>query len=140
MDAKGDLTRGLEVLEHACSMSSLTMGETSMNVSKGIDTYSFKVPLGVCGGIAPFNFPAMIPLWMFPISIACGNTFILKPSERAPSASMLMCELMSQTNLPKGVVQMVNGDFNITKMMCHHPDIKSVSFVGGNNAGMYIAE
>jgi malonate-semialdehyde dehydrogenase (acetylating)/methylmalonate-semialdehyde dehydrogenase len=94
MDAKGDLTRGLEVLEHACSMSSLTMGETSMNVSKGIDTYSFKVPLGVCGGVAPFNFPAMIPLWMFPISIACGNTFILKPSERAPSTSMLMCELM----------------------------------------------
>lgn len=92
-DAKGDLQRGLEVLEHACSMSSLTMGETQMNVSKGIDTYSYKVPLGVTCGVAPFNFPAMIPLWMFPIAIACGNTFILKPSERTPSAAMLMAEL-----------------------------------------------
>jgi len=82
-----------------------------MNVSKGIDTYSYKLPLGVCGGIAPFNFPAMIPLWMFPISIACGNTFILKPSERAPSTAMLMAELTAEANLPKGVFNIVNGDF-----------------------------
>lgn len=139
-DARGDLSRGLEVLEHACSMSTITMGETQMNVSKGIDTYSFKIPLGVTTGVAPFNFPAMIPLWMFPIALATGNTFILKPSERTPSAALLMAKLTQQVNLPKGVLQMVNGDFTMTQMMCHHPDVKAVSFVGGNNAGMYIAE
>jgi len=84
-----------------------------MDVSKGVDTYTYKVPLGVCAGVAPFNFPAMIPLWMFPIAIACGNTFILKPSERTPSAALLMAECAASVDLPKGVLQMVNGDFGI---------------------------
>lgn len=104
VDARGDLMRGLEVLEHACGMANLTMGETQMGVSKGVDTYTYKVPLGVCAGVAPFNFPAMIPLWMFPVALACGNTFILKPSERTPSAALLMAECAANIDLPKGVL------------------------------------
>ena len=108
------------------------------NISKGIDTYSFRTPLGVCAGIAPFNFPAMVPLWMFPFAITCGNTFVLKPSERVAGAADYLAKLFQEINLPKGVVNIVQGGFDTTTHICKPPDIKAISFVGGNSAGEYI--
>ena len=134
-DAKGDIHRGLEVVEHACGTSHIYTGETVENISKGIDSYSFRAPLGVCAGISAFNFPAMIPLWMFPLAITCGNTFVLKPSERVPGTVMHMIKLLEEINLPKGVFNVIQGGFDTTAMICKHPDIKAVSFVGGNMAG-----
>lgn len=134
----GDVQRGLEVVEHACGISHIIQGETFQNISKGIDTYSFRVPLGVCAGVAPFNFPAMIPLWMFPFAITCGNTFVLKPSERVPGLTEMLLKLTQEIGLPKGVLNVVQGGFDTTKQICHHPDVRSISFVGGNNAGEFI--
>lgn len=139
-DAKGDVIRGLEVVEHACGVSHVMMGETVENISKGIDTYSYRVPLGVCAGVCPFNFPAMIPLWMFPIAITTGNTYVMKPSERDPGAVNYLVELLQEINLPKGVVNIVHGGFDTVKYICEDPHIKAVSFVGGNRAGEYIYE
>lgn len=124
--------------EHACAMTSLSMGETMNNVARGIDTHSYKLPLGVTAGICPFNFPAMIPLWMFPLAITLGNTMILKPSERVPGAVNLLADMTKEIGLPDGVFQVCNGGFDTVKHMTEHKDIKAISFVGGNNAGEYI--
>ena len=139
-DARGEVQRGLEVVEHACSIATLTMGETVQNVGKGIDTYSYRVPLGVTAGVTPFNFPTMIPLWMIPLSITTGNTTILKPSEKNPGASMLIARLLNEINLPKGVCNIVHGGFETVKSMCEKNAIRAISFVGGNRAGEYIHE
>jgi len=138
VDAKGDLFRGYEVVEHACSFTSLAMGESVENVARNVDIYSYRVPLGVCAGIAPFNFPAMIPLWMYPLSITLGNTYILKPSEKVTGTSEILIDLLEQSGVPKGVVNVVQGGPETVKHICEHPDIKAVSFVGGNGAGEYI--
>ncbi|KAK2983183.1 hypothetical protein RJ640_018528 [Escallonia rubra] len=137
-DAQGDVFRGLEVVEHACGMASLQMGEYIPNVSTGIDTYSIREPLGVCAGICPFNFPAMIPLWMFPVAVTCGNTFILKPSEKDPGASVILAELAMEAGLPSGVLNIVHGTNDIVNAICDDDDIRAVSFVGSNTAGMHI--
>lgn len=107
IDAKGDVFRGYEVVEHACSFSSLIQGETVENVAKGVDIYSYRVPLGVCSGIAPFNFPAMVPLWMFPLAITLGNTYILKPSEKVAGATNILIDLLKEAGVPDGVVNVV---------------------------------
>ncbi|KAL3693462.1 hypothetical protein R1sor_007113 [Riccia sorocarpa] len=137
-DARGDVFRGLEVVEQACGMANAQMGEFVENVSSGIDTYSIRQPLGVCAGICPFNFPAMIPLWMFPMAVTCGNTFILKPSEKDPGASMMLAELAAEAGLPAGVLNIVHGTHDVVNRICDHPDIKAVSFVGSDVAGMHI--
>lgn len=137
-DAKGDVFRGLEVVEHACGMASLQMGEYVSNVSNGIDTFSIREPLGVCAGICPFNFPAMIPLWMFPIAVTCGNSFILKPSEKDPGAAMMLAELAMEAGLPDGVLNVVHGTSDIVNNICDDDDIRAISFVGSNTAGMHI--
>lgn len=110
IDAEGDVLRGLQVVEHCCSIPSLMMGETVPNVAKDMDTYSYTLPLGVTAGIAPFNFPAMIPLWMFPVAIACGNTSIIKPSERVPGATMALMEMLNEAGCPPGVVNVIHGN------------------------------
>ncbi|XP_047319651.1 methylmalonate-semialdehyde dehydrogenase [acylating], mitochondrial [Impatiens glandulifera] len=137
-DAQGDVFRGLEVVEHACGMGTLQMGEFVSNVSNGIDTYSIREPLGICAGICPFNFPAMIPLWMFPVAVTCGNTFILKPSEKDPGASMLLAQLAMEAGLPDGVLNIVHGTHDVVNAICDDDDIKAISFVGSNTAGMHI--
>jgi malonate-semialdehyde dehydrogenase (acetylating)/methylmalonate-semialdehyde dehydrogenase len=129
-DAKGDVWRGIEVVEHACNIPSLMMGETVENVANGIDTYSMIQPLGVCVGITPFNFPAMIPLWMFPLSIACGNTFVLKPSEQDPMTPMRLAELFLEAGAPKNVLQVIHGGQDQVNQLLKHPDVHAISFVG----------
>lgn len=109
IDSRGDIFRGYEVVEHACSFGSLSMGETVENVARGVDIYSYRTPLGVCGGIAPFNFPAMIPLWMYPLAITLGNTFVLKPSEKVAGTTEILVDLLEQSGVPKGVVNIVQG-------------------------------
>ena len=138
-DARGDVFRGLEVVEAMAGMPSLLMGELVENVSRGIDTYSIKQPLGVTGGICPFNFPAMIPLWMFPVALTAGNTMVLKPSEKDPAAAMMLADLALQAGLPKGVLQIVHGSKGCVNALLEHPDVKSISFVGSTPAGKYIA-
>ncbi len=137
-DAKGDVWRGIEVVEQAANIPSLMMGETVENVARSIDTYSYIQPLGVCAGITPFNFPAMIPLWMFPMAIACGNTFVLKPSEQDPMTVNRIAELFAEAGAPKGVLQVVHGAKEQVDTILHHPDIKAISFVGSVNVGQYI--
>ncbi|SNY92964.1 malonate-semialdehyde dehydrogenase (acetylating) / methylmalonate-semialdehyde dehydrogenase [Cohaesibacter sp. ES.047] len=137
-DALGEVTRALEVIEYACAIPELLKGEFSRNVGSGIDTHSERQPLGVVAGITPFNFPAMVPMWMFPMAIACGNTFILKPSERDPSAATFVCELLVQAGLPKGVINVVHGDKSAVDTLLDHPDIKAVSFVGSTPIAEYV--
>ncbi|HEY9134251.1 MAG TPA: CoA-acylating methylmalonate-semialdehyde dehydrogenase [Pseudomonadales bacterium] len=137
-DAKGDVWRGIEVVEHACNIPSLMMGETVENVANNIDTYSYTQPLGVCAGITPFNFPAMIPLWMFPLAIACGNAFILKPSEQDPMTPMRLAELFLQAGAPENILQVIHGGKEQVDALLTHPDIKTISFVGSVNVGQYI--
>lgn len=129
-DAKGDVWRGIEVVEQAANIGPTLMGETVQNVATKIDTYSHMHPVGVCVGITPFNFPAMIPLWMFPLSIACGNTFILKPSEQDPITPMRLIELFEEAGAPKGVVQLLTGGRNQVDQLLTHPDVAAISFVG----------
>ncbi|XP_052196312.1 uncharacterized protein LOC127803819 isoform X2 [Diospyros lotus] len=136
--AKGDVLLGLEVLEHACGMTNLQMGEFVPNASNGIDTYCIREPVGVCAGICPFNFPAMISLWMFPIAVTCGNTFILKPSDKNPGASMILAALAKEAGLPDGVLNVVHGSSDIVNHICDDDDIKAISFVGSNTAGMQL--
>ncbi|KAJ3120593.1 Methylmalonate-semialdehyde dehydrogenase [acylating] mitochondrial, partial [Nowakowskiella sp. JEL0407] len=136
-DAHGDVLRGLQVVEHACSIPSLLMGE-QLPVSKDMDTYTIRQPLGVVGGIMPFNFPAMIPLWVFPLAIACGNTCIIKPSERDPGAMMILAELAQKAGVPKGVLNVVHGAADTVNFICDYPAIKAISFVGSDHAGKYI--
>ena len=138
VDARGDVIRGIENVEHCCSLSTLMMGETSENLAKDLDTYSIRQPLGVCAGIAPFNFPAMIPLWMFPTGIVCGNTYILKPSERVAITSMTLAKLAIEAGVPKGALNIIHGAHDAVNFICDHPTIKAISFVGSNQAGEYI--
>jgi malonate-semialdehyde dehydrogenase (acetylating)/methylmalonate-semialdehyde dehydrogenase len=137
-DAKGDVWRGIEVVEQAANIASMMMGETVENVANNIDTYSMIQPLGVCLGITPFNFPAMIPLWMFPMAIACGNTFILKPSEQDPNTPMKLAELFIQAGAPAGVLNIVHGGKDEVTYLLEHSDIKAVSFVGSVPVGQHI--
>jgi malonate-semialdehyde dehydrogenase (acetylating)/methylmalonate-semialdehyde dehydrogenase len=137
-DALGEVARGIEVVEFACGIPHLLKGEFSRNVGSDIDTYSDRQPLGVCAGITPFNFPAMVPLWMHPVAIACGNTFVLKPSERDPSAPMLVFDLFKQAGFPDGVLNVVNGDKEAVDAILDHPDVKAVSFVGSTPIAHYV--
>lgn len=137
-DAKGSITRGLEVVEFACGISQLLKGEHSGSVASGVDCWSMRQPLGVCAGITPFNFPAMVPMWMFPIAIACGNTFVLKPSERDPSCGLLLGELMQQAGLPEGVLNVVNGDKEAVDTLLIDERVQAISFVGSTAVGEYI--
>ncbi len=137
-DAEGDVFRGLEVVEHAAAIGNLQLGELANNVAGGVDTYTLLQPLGVCAGITPFNFPAMIPLWMFPMAIATGNTFVLKPSEQDPLVTMRLVELALQAGVPKGVLNVVHGGEDVVNAICDHPDIKAVSFVGSTKVGTHV--
>jgi malonate-semialdehyde dehydrogenase (acetylating) / methylmalonate-semialdehyde dehydrogenase len=137
-DAKGSITRGLEVVEFATGIPHLLKGEFSQNVGTNIDSWSVRQPLGICAGITPFNFPAMVPMWMFPISIACGNAFILKPSEKNPSCSMRLAELFIEAGLPEGIFNVIHGDKQIVDLILRSPDISSISFVGSTPVAKYI--
>jgi len=137
-DAEGDVFRGLEVVEHAAGIANLQLGELANNVAGGVDTYTLLQPLGVCAGITPFNFPAMIPLWMFPMAIATGNTFVLKPSEQAPLVTMRLVELAVEAGIPAGVLNVVHGAEEAVNAICDHEDIKAVSFVGSSRVGTHV--
>lgn len=137
-DAQGDVWRGIEVVEQACNIPSMMMGETAENVARNIDTYSYVQPLGVCVGITPFNFPAMIPLWMFPIAVACGNTFVLKPSEQDPMTPNRLVELFYQCGFPKDVLQLVHGGKEQVDALITHKDTRAVSFVGSVPVGQHV--
>lgn len=139
-DAAGEIARGLEVVEFACGMPQLTKGAFSLNVSTGVDVYTIKEPLGVVGIISPFNFPAMVPLWFFPIAIAAGNTVVLKPSEKDPSAASWMAELMTEAGLPAGVLNVVHGDKEAVDALLEHPDVAAISFVGSTPIARYVYE
>ena len=139
-DAKGSLTRGLEIVEFACGIPQMLKGEFTENVGTNIDSWSMRQPLGVCAGITPFNFPAMVPMWMFPMAIACGNTFILKPSEKDPSCSIRLAQLFSEAGLPDGVLNVVNGDKEVVDSILTNKDVKAVSFVGSTPIAKYIYE
>ena len=139
-DAKGSLTRGLEVVEFACGIPHLLKGEFAENVGTDVDSWSIRQPLGVCAGITPFNFPAMVPMWMFPISIACGNTFILKPSEKDPSCSIKLAQLFKEAGLPDGVFNVVNGDKEAVDALLTNKDVAAISFVGSTPIAKYIYE
>ncbi|HXW08135.1 MAG TPA: CoA-acylating methylmalonate-semialdehyde dehydrogenase [Vicinamibacterales bacterium] len=139
-DALGEVNRGLEVVEFACGLPHLLKGEFSENVSTDVDSYSLRQPLGVVAGITPFNFPAMVPMWMFPVAIACGNAFVLKPSEKDPSASMFCAELFAEAGLPPGVLNVVHGQKAAVDAILAHPDVAAVSFVGATPTARYIYE
>ena len=137
-DAKGELTRGLEVVEFACGIPHLQKGEHSLNVGGGVDSFSQMMPMGVCAGISPFNFPAMVPMWMFPVAIACGNTFVMKPSEKDPTSTMRLAELLTEAGLPDGVFNIVNGDKEAVDVLLSDEAIQAVSFVGSTPIAEYI--
>ena len=137
-DALGEVARGLEIVELACGIAEKLKGELSTQVSTGVDVSSIRQPLGVVAGITPFNFPAMVPMWMFPVAIACGNTFVLKPSEKDPSASFRLAELAAEAGLPEGVLNVVNGDKVAVDRLLEHPDVAAVSFVGSTPIAKYI--
>lgn len=137
-DALGEVTRGLEVVEFAVGAPSFLKGEFSENVGSVVDSHNIRQALGVCVGITPFNFPAMVPMWMFPVALACGNTFVLKPSEKVPSASLKMAEWLTEAGLPDGVFNVVNGDKVAVDALLEHPDVKAISFVGSTPIAEYI--
>jgi malonate-semialdehyde dehydrogenase (acetylating)/methylmalonate-semialdehyde dehydrogenase len=137
-DARGEATRGLEVVEFASGIAHLLKGEFSEQVGSNIDSWSMRQPLGVVAGITPFNFPVMVPMWMFPVALACGNTFVLKPSERDPSASILLAELLQEAGLPDGVFNVVHGDREAVDALLEHPSVKAVSFVGSTPIAEYV--
>ncbi|MEO7851686.1 MAG: CoA-acylating methylmalonate-semialdehyde dehydrogenase, partial [Rubrivivax sp.] len=139
-DAQGEVTRGIDVVEFACGIPQLLKGDYTDQVSTGIDNWTLRQPLGVVAGITPFNFPVMVPMWMYPVAIACGNCFILKPSERDPSASVFMAELLKQAGLPDGVFNVVQGDKVAVDALLTHPDVKALSFVGSTPIARYIYE
>jgi malonate-semialdehyde dehydrogenase (acetylating)/methylmalonate-semialdehyde dehydrogenase len=139
-DARGEVTRGMEVVEFACGIPQLLKGEFSDSVGRGIDSWSLRQPVGVCAGITPFNFPVMVPMWMFPIAIACGNTFVLKPSEKDPSCSSRLAELFSEAGLPPGVFNVVNGDREAVDTLLADPDVAAVSFVGSTPIAQHVYE
>jgi len=137
-DAYASIQRGIDVVNFACGMNEHLLGNYALNVAAGIDNYSLRQPLGVCVGITPFNFPAMIPLWMFPLAIVCGNTFILKPSEKNPSCAILLAELAHEAGVPPGVLNVIHGDVEVVNGLLHHPDISAVSFVGSTPVAKYV--
>ncbi|XP_066154072.1 probable methylmalonate-semialdehyde/malonate-semialdehyde dehydrogenase [acylating], mitochondrial isoform X1 [Euwallacea fornicatus] len=137
-DADGDVLRGVQVVEHSCAAGTLLQGESLQGIARDMDITSYKVPIGVTAGICPFNFPAMVPLWMFPLALIAGNTMILKPSERDPGATMLLMELLNEVGCPPGVVNVIHGTHDAVNFICDHPDIKAISFVGGDKAGKHI--
>lgn len=137
-DAEGEVMRGLEAVEHFCSIATLQLGEHAENAATGIDVYTLKQPLGVGAGITAFNFPVMLPCWMFPAAVACGNTFVLKPSEQDPSSTLLLVELAHEAGLPPGVLNVVHGGSEAASRLCEHPDIKAVSFIGSTRVGTEI--
>ena len=137
-DAEGEVGRGLEVIEHACAMASLQLGEYAENAATGIDVYTLIQPLGVCAGITAFNFPVMLPCFMFPMAIAAGNTFVLKPSEQDPSASLMLAKLALEAGLPPGVLNVIHGGPATANGLCDHPDVKAVSFIGSTHVGTEI--
>jgi malonate-semialdehyde dehydrogenase (acetylating)/methylmalonate-semialdehyde dehydrogenase len=139
-DALGEVTRGIEVVEFACGAPALLKGELSDNVGRGIDSFSLRRPLGVVAGVTPFNFPVMVPLWMLPIAIVCGNSFVLKPSERDPSAPTLLAELLAESGLPQGVVNVVHGDKEAVDALLDHPRVAALSFVGSTPVARYLQE
>ncbi|OGA38359.1 MAG: methylmalonate-semialdehyde dehydrogenase (acylating) [Betaproteobacteria bacterium RIFCSPLOWO2_12_FULL_62_13] len=139
-DATGSVQRGIEVVEFACGIPHLLKGEHSEDVGTGVDCHTVRQPVGVCAGITPFNFPVMVPLWMFPVAIACGNTFVLKPSEKVPSASTRMAELATEAGLPDGVLNVVHGDKEAVDAILNHPGINAVSFVGSTPIAKYVYE
>ncbi|GLK85413.1 CoA-acylating methylmalonate-semialdehyde dehydrogenase [Ancylobacter defluvii] len=137
-DAKGEVTRGIEVVEFACGIPHLLRGDFTEQVARGVDVFSARHPLGVVAGITPFNFPVMVPMWMFPVALACGNTFVLKPSEKDPTASLMLAELLAEAGLPKGVFGVVQGDKEAVDTLLTHPDVAAVSFVGSTAIGEYV--
>lgn len=137
-DARGDVFRGLEVVEYTCNLGPALMGDSLQDVSTGIDTTSIRQPLGVCAGICPFNFPAMIPLWMFPVAVTAGNTFVLKPSEKDPGAAMMLAEMALEAGLPKGVLNVVHGTHDTVNRILDHRDVRAISFVGSDQAGAHV--
>lgn len=139
-DARGDVFRGLQVVEHACSAPTLMMGEALPNLAADLDGFSYRMPLGVVAGITPNNFPAMIPLWMFPMATVTGNTIVIKPSERDPGACMLLMGMLEEAGMPPGVVNVIHGQFDSVKFICQNKDIRAISFVGADRAGKYIYE
>ena len=139
-DAQGEVSRGIDIVEFACGVPQLLKGDFTDQVSTGIDNWTLRQPLGVVAGITPFNFPCMVPMWMFPVAIACGNTFVLKPSERDPSCSVFMAELLTQAGLPDGVFNVVQGDKVAVDALLTHPDVKALSFVGSTPIARYIYE
>ncbi len=139
-DAQGEVSRGIDIVEFACGVPQLLKGDYTEQVSTGIDNWTLRQPLGVVAGITPFNFPCMVPCWMFPVALACGNAFILKPSERDPSPALLMAELLQQAGLPDGVFNVVNGDKVAVDALLHHPDVRALSFVGSTPIAQYIYE
>ena len=139
-DAQGEVTRGIDIVEFACGIPQLLKGDYTEQVSTGIDNWTMRQPLGVVAGVTPFNFPCMVPMWMYPVAIACGNSFILKPSERDPSASIFMAELLGQAGLPKGVFSVVQGDKAAVDALLVHPDVRALSFVGSTPIARYIYE
>ena len=139
-DAKGEIQRGMEVVEFATGAPQLLKGEITENVGTRVDSSAIRQPLGVVAGITPFNFPAMVPMWMFPVALACGNCFVLKPSERDPSAALVMAEWLKEAGLPDGVFQVVQGDKEAVDALLHHPDVSAVSFVGSTPIAKYIYE
>ncbi|MBM3877504.1 MAG: aldehyde dehydrogenase family protein, partial [Verrucomicrobia bacterium] len=140
VEARGSIFRGLENVEYACGIPSLLMGDSLENIARGVDCETTLQPLGVCAGITPFNFPAMVPLWMFPVALACGNTFVLKPSEKVPLSAVLIVELLEQAGLPKGVLNIVHGGREVVDALLTHPKVKAVSFVGSTPIARYIYE
>lgn len=137
-DAHGEIQRGIEVVEFACGIPQLLKGQHSDNIGGGIDNWSLRQPIGVCAGITPFNFPAMVPMWMFPIAIACGNTFVLKPSERDPGASLFVADLLTEAGLPNGVLNVILGDRPVAERLLNHPDIAAISFVGSTPVAEHV--
>src|SRR5882762_4072439 len=139
-ESRGDVKRGIEMVEFACGVPSLLMGENLENIARGIDCDAIRQPLGVCVGITPFNFPAMVPLWMYPIAIACGNTFVLKPSEKVPLTALKIAKLLEKAGLPKGVLNIVHGGREVVDALLTHPKVKAISFVGSTPIARYIFE
>lgn len=139
-DAEGDVLRGLQMVDMCAAIPTLLLGDSMNNIAVDMDTISYKVPLGVTGAICPFNFPAMVPLWSFPISVACGNAVVLKPSERVPGASLMLAELFQKAGAPPGLLNIIHGTSEAVNFVCEHPDIRAVSFVGSDRAGKHVYE
>src|SRR6266513_3360291 len=140
VESRGDVRRGIEMVEFACGIPSLLMGESIENIARGIDCDSIRQPLGVCAGITPFNFPAMVPLWMYPVALVCGNTFVLKPSEKVPLTAIKIARLLQQAGLPKGVLNLVHGGRDCVDALLTHPRVKAISFVGSTPVAKHIYE